>query len=156
MRTSGYAFAPPAFYAFCKDRPGLCSTQGGKTQMHLDAHRLRQLRTINRSVNQAVRQRQDRQESWTLPGAGGGDCEDLAILKKAELMKQGWPASTLLLTVGTLNNTGHTVLTVRTDRGDLILDNLTNQIKPWSRTPYRYFARQEQNAAGDTWSKIGA
>ena len=54
---------------------------------------------------------------WTLP-SNQGDCEDFAIMKKEELIKRGWPASVLLLTVGRLKGQGHTVLTVRTS-GDL-------------------------------------
>lgn len=27
---------------------------------------------------------------------------------------------------------------VRTNSGDLVLDNLTDEIVPWSRTPYRW------------------
>jgi predicted transglutaminase-like cysteine proteinase len=29
MSTQGYAFAPPAFYAFCSKEPRLCNTAGG-------------------------------------------------------------------------------------------------------------------------------
>ena len=28
---------------------------------------------------------------------------------------------------------GHAVLTVKTDRGDFVLDNLTDEILPWNR-----------------------
>ena len=38
--------------------------------------------------------------------------------------------------------------------GDLILDNRTSRIKDWSRTPYRYFARQAQGN-GAKWQRIG-
>jgi predicted transglutaminase-like cysteine proteinase len=82
-----------------------------------------------------------------------GDCEDFAILKKHELLKRGWPASALLLTVARYRGQGHTVLTVRTNEGDLVLDNLTSSIKDWSRTPYNYFARQSQ-ADGRRWELI--
>jgi predicted transglutaminase-like cysteine proteinase len=34
------------------------------------------------------------------------------------------------------------VLTVRTDRGELILDNLTPEILFWYETNYRYLTRQ--------------
>jgi predicted transglutaminase-like cysteine proteinase len=37
------------------------------------------------------------------------------------------------------------VLTVKTDRGEFILDNLTDDILPWSKTPYRYYKRQSQD-----------
>ncbi|TIP90705.1 MAG: hypothetical protein E5X60_27240, partial [Mesorhizobium sp.] len=64
-----------------------------------------------------------------------------------------WPASALLLTVATLGGAGHTVLTVRTSKGDLVLDNRTGAIRNWSRTSYRYFARQSQSENGK-WTRI--
>jgi predicted transglutaminase-like cysteine proteinase len=82
-----------------------------------------------------------------------GDCEDFAILKKRELMRRGWPSSALLLTVARSGGEGHTVLTVRTNDGDLVLDNRTFAIKDWSRTPYKYFARQSQSN-GKNWERI--
>jgi predicted transglutaminase-like cysteine proteinase len=36
----------------------------------------------------------------------------------------------------------HAVLTVRTDRGELILDNQTPEILFWYETNYRYLTRQ--------------
>jgi predicted transglutaminase-like cysteine proteinase len=36
----------------------------------------------------------------------------------------------------------HAVLTVRTDRGELILDNQTPEVLFWYETNYRYLARQ--------------
>jgi predicted transglutaminase-like cysteine proteinase len=39
---------------------------------------------------------------------------------------------------------GHAVLTVRTDKGELVLDNLNERILLWSETPYGYYKRQSQ------------
>lgn len=91
---------------------------------------------------------------WRLP-SNERDCEDFAIGKKNELMKRGWPASSLLLTVARarFSNEGHTVLTVRTSQGDLILDNLTSTVKKWSDTDYRFFARQSQTKPG-AWERL--
>jgi predicted transglutaminase-like cysteine proteinase len=36
----------------------------------------------------------------------------------------------------------HAVLTVRTDRGDFILDNQTPEVLFWYETSYRYLMRQ--------------
>lgn len=159
MKPLGYAFAPPGFYPFCEQQPGLCSTDGDLDAMTMTPARMAELKAVNRSVNHDFRQREDKAgisgDRWGLPNAAGGDCEDLAIMKKAELLKRGWPASTLLLTVGTLNGAGHAVLTVRTSDGDLVLDNMNDAIKPWLRTPYKYFARQQPNAGGGAeWTRI--
>jgi predicted transglutaminase-like cysteine proteinase len=158
MQTGGHAFAPPAFKSFCQRQKALCSTQGAVKVMELTAARRAELQKVNASVNRRVAQKSDlstsgKEDSWDVAG-DSGDCEDIAIRKKSELLKLGWPASTLLLTVARLGSEGHTVLTVRTSDGDLVLDNRTSAIKNWSRTPYRYFARQSQsNGAG--WERIG-
>jgi predicted transglutaminase-like cysteine proteinase len=157
MATRGYAFAPPAFKAFCAREPELCSTRGGAKLVKLTPARQEELSSVNGFVNRRIRERSDIQtagqaDDWRVP-TREGDCEDFAILKKAELLKRGWPASALLLTVATLGGEGHTVLTVRTDKGDLVLDNRTSAIRDWSRTPYRYFARQSQSNSGK-WMRI--
>jgi predicted transglutaminase-like cysteine proteinase len=40
---------------------------------------------------------------------------------------------------------GHALLMVRTDRGDLILDNEDGLIRKWGDTPYLYLKRQSQS-----------
>ncbi|MEJ6781677.1 transglutaminase-like cysteine peptidase [Aminobacter sp. Piv2-1] len=159
METKGQAFAPPAFASFCGREPGLCSTSGGKKVVALKPGLSSELQQVTRAVNARIKERSDvenggKEDDWRVPTAYG-DCEDFAILKKRELIKRGWPASALLLTVARYRGQGHTVLTVRTSEGDLILDNLTSSVKDWSRTPYSYFARQAQGN-GSRWERIGA
>lgn len=158
MKTAGRAFAPPAFAPFCARQSRLCGTGGGTEMVALLPEKARQLKEVNSAVNMRIRERSDREttgkdDDWRVPTTDG-DCEDFAILKKHELLKRGWPASVLLLTVARYRGQGHTVLTVRTSEGDLVLDNLTNAIKDWSRTPYHYFARQSQGN-GRRWELIG-
>jgi predicted transglutaminase-like cysteine proteinase len=43
---------------------------------------------------------------------------------------------------------GHAVLMVRTDRGDLILDNQDGMVRLWNETPYQFVKRQSQENAG--------
>ena len=43
------------------------------------------------------------------------------------------------------NGEGHAVLTVKTNRGEYILDNLNDRILLWSETPYRFYKRQSQS-----------
>jgi predicted transglutaminase-like cysteine proteinase len=157
MEVRGYAFPPPAFKTFCAKEPLLCSTTGKTKAIDLTPERLEELKAVNKAANNQVKERSDaevagRHDDWRVAD-GVGDCEDFAILKKQMLMARGWPASALLLTVAWSGWEGHTVLTVRTSKGDLILDNRTSAIRDWSRTPYRYFARQSQNDHG-TWTRI--
>jgi predicted transglutaminase-like cysteine proteinase len=158
MQTGDKAFAPPAFKSFCARQKALCSTSGRTKVMDLTASRRAQLQKVNASINRRIKQKSDlntsgKTDSWDV-ARDSGDCEDIAIRKKSELMKLGWPASTLLLTVARLGSEGHTVLTVRTSDGDLVLDNRTSTIRDWSRTPYRYFARQSQSR-GSSWERVG-
>ena len=37
---------------------------------------------------------------------------------------------------------------MRTDKGDYILDNLNDTVKPWTETGYRYLKRQASNHTG--------
>jgi len=112
-----------------------------------------QLQAVNSHYNQAIVPVTDRdlyqvEEFWTYPN-GYGDCEDYVLAKRRELMNAGWPASTLLITVvKQANGEGHAVLLVRTDRGDLVLDNQIGTIDLWNATPYKYIKRQSQADAG--------
>ena len=64
-------------------------------------------------------------------------------------MQSGISASNLLMTVVRKpDGEGHAVLTLRTKQGDFILDNLEDEIKVWTRTPYSYLKRQASFNAG--------
>ncbi len=95
-----------------------------------------------------------RDELWALPTRRGGDCEDFALLKKRELIRLGIPAERLLIaTVLDRKYRGHAVLVVRTHRGDMVLDNLTNRVMRWERTGYT-FMKMQNPARPDTWQAI--
>ncbi len=121
--------------------------------VELSQSKWRQLIDINSRYNTQITPATDEQlyhvaEFWTYPD-GFGDCEDFALAKRRALIKDGWPASTLLMTVvRQKNGEGHAVLMVRTDRGDLVLDNQDALIKVWTNTPYQYLKRQSQTNAG--------
>ena len=53
------------------------------------------------------------------------------------------------------NGDGHSVLTVKTNRGEFVLDNLSNEMRPWTRAPYRFVKRQSQQNQ-NAWVAIGA
>lgn len=139
---------------FCAERPVECRPNDRVVSvLTLTDARWRQLVDVNAEVNSAVTPITDRalyktEEYWTYPH-GYGDCEDYVLAKRRALIELGWPASTVLVTVvRERNGDGHAVLTVRTDRGDLILDNQEALIKLWIDTPYTYVKRQSQTDAG--------
>jgi len=49
---------------------------------------------------------------------------------------------------------GHAVLTVVTDRGDLVLDNQAADILTWQETGYRFVKRQSQGDP-NLWVSLG-
>ena len=104
---------------------------------------------INRQVNSTTRSVTDQsqyktQERWALPTSRGGDCEDFALLKKRDLIKAGLdPRKLLIATVLDTSRNSHAVLVYRSKGGDLVLDNLTNRIKPWSATRYLFLRMQD-------------
>ena len=150
---------PMGHAAFCQSRPTEC-TQNASFQSYekLTQKKWDQLLAINAKFNREIKPINDidlyqTEEFWTYP-RGYGDCEDYVLAKRRALLNAGWSASTLLVTVvRQQNGEGHAVLTVRTDRGDLILDNQEGLIKVWSETPYEYIKRQSQVHAG-RWMEL--
>src|ERR1700688_2638667 len=94
-------------------------------------------------------------EQWDYPDDGKGDCEDYVLLKRRMLMQAGWPREALLITVvRDKKGDGHAVLTVKTNRGEFILDNQETQVLAWNKTGYRFVKRQSQSDP-NTWVALG-
>jgi predicted transglutaminase-like cysteine proteinase len=109
---------------------------------------------VNAAVNDTVKPLNDleiygKDEVWAYPDRGVGDCEDYVLEKRRKLRKLGLSLSNLLVTVVRKpDGEGHAVLTVRTDKGDFVLDNLSGSVRDWSQTGYRYLKRQASNHTG--------
>jgi predicted transglutaminase-like cysteine proteinase len=77
------------------------------------------------------------------------------LLKRRMLMQAGWPREALLVTVvRDKKGDGHAVLTVKTNRGEYILDNQEAQILAWNKTGYRFVKRQSQSDP-NMWVALG-
>jgi predicted transglutaminase-like cysteine proteinase len=77
-----------------------------------------------------------------------GDCNDYAVTKRHVLLQRGLPAKALRLSaVRTSSGEGHLVLLVVTTKGELVLDNLTDAIRPWRSTDYRWLKIQSASDA---------
>ena len=149
IRFDAPTLAPMAFTQFCLKYPSDCKSgrlllEGDRIELN-DVRRS-ELETINHTVNSSIRPERNENglagEKWLLSPLRG-DCNDYAVTKRHQLIARGWPARTVLLSeVVTVSGEHHLVTVVRTDSGDLVLDNLTDQIKPWSRTPYRWLRIQ--------------
>ena len=159
MRTGGITTQPIGHHQLCQRRPDECRQKTAKRQpVVLTRNLWARMIEINNAFNRAVAPRTDlemwgRPEHWSYPSYQG-DCEDYVLAKRRALLDLGVPAGSLLITVVRQpNGDGHAVLTVRTDLGDFILDNLEPRILSWHETEYRYLKRQSTRNSG-TWVKI--
>ncbi len=142
---------PPGWVEFCARQPGECAgTTTAPRNLALSPKAWRDLVQVNKWVNETIKPLTDLEhwgvvERWSYPDDGYGDCEDYALLKRRVLVESGWPREALLLTV-VRGEEGevHAVLTVTTDKGDYVLDNISSDILLWSRTGYRFVKRQSQ------------
>jgi predicted transglutaminase-like cysteine proteinase len=148
----GASTRPPiGWVEFCADRPIECKvTASAPRDVVLSNKAWTDLVRINKWVNENVKPMTDMDhwgvvEKWSYPDDGYGDCEDYALLKRRMLVEAGWPREALLMTVvREKNGNGHAVLTVKTDKGEFILDNQEERILLWSETSYRFVKRQSQ------------
>ena len=159
MRTGGRASQPIGHWELCRSIPAECSTRTRRrSAVALTPKVMGVLQRVNAEVNRRVRPMTDWahhgvEERWSYP-AGIGDCEDYVLAKRRALMRHGFAAGGLLVTVVKQpNGEGHAVLSVRTNRGEYILDNVDQRVRHWSETPYRYVKRQSTRHAG-TWVTI--
>ena len=155
VQAGGITSIPVGASEFCKSHRGDCTANPHAVgAVVLTEARWAELVAVNYAVNAGVTAFTDEDyykvaEYWAYPDDGYGDCEDFALAKRKALIKAGWNPSTLLVTVvREAKGTGHAVLMVRTDRGDLVLDNQDGRILVWSETPYTYLKRQSQADAG--------
>jgi predicted transglutaminase-like cysteine proteinase len=152
---TGETSIPVGAADFCKRYPKECTINDRPVDdVHLTEANWQQLLDVNTYFNTTIVPETDQQlyqvaEYWTYPH-GYGDCEDIALAKRRQLIAYGWPASTLLMTVAReADGEGHAVLMVRTDRGDFILDNQDSLIRDWKDSPYHLLKRQSQADAGE-------
>jgi len=159
MRVNGFTAPPVGYVAFCQTAPQECAAFGTGSAEPLTLQRWHQLQEVNTFANRIVIPATDiafyhNEERWALP-VTYGDCEDYVLLKRKWLVERGWPTGALLITVVFDEvGEGHAVLLVRTDRGDLVLDNKTDTIQPWYKTAYRFVKRQSV-ADPNQWVSVG-
>ncbi|CUJ94936.1 hypothetical protein RUE5091_01481 [Ruegeria denitrificans] len=155
------AVSPPPSGArqLCRQYDWACSTKvsvslSNKKEMQIIQRVNRQVNTTTRAVTDQSQYRTA--ERWALPTSRGGDCEDFALLKKRDLIRAGIdPSKLLIATVLDARRNSHAVLVYRSAAGDLVLDNLTNQIKPWSDTHY-LFLRMQNPRKPSSWVGVYA
>ncbi|MEH2509796.1 putative transglutaminase-like cysteine proteinase [Nitrobacteraceae bacterium AZCC 1564] len=155
------ARSPMGWIEFCADHPADCKS--GPTQARdivMTQAAWKDLVRVNRWVNETVKPITDMDhwgviEKWSYPTDGYGDCEDYVLLKRKMLIDAGWPREALLITVvRDKKGEGHAVLTVKSDKGEFILDNQNEDIVAWTDTGYRFVKRQSQTDQ-NAWVALG-
>ncbi len=158
---SGPTLTPFGWADFCSRYEAECPVNVLPAEdLSLTSGNWNTLRRVNLLVNASIKPRSDMDhwnllDRWDLPTDGYGDCEDYALLKRKLLMAEGLPRQALLITiVKDENGEGHAILTVKTDRGEFILDNMNDEVKPWAQAPYRFVKRQSQTDP-NVWEQLG-
>jgi predicted transglutaminase-like cysteine proteinase len=157
----GQARPPIGWVEFCNEHAKECATTASEPRdVVLTSKVWKDLVRVNRWVNEQIKPVTDMDhwgvvERWSYPNDGQGDCEDYVLLKRRMLMQAGWPREALLITVvRDKKGDGHAVLTVKSDKGEFILDNQAEEILLWSETGYRFVKRQSQSNPNQ-WVSLG-
>ena len=152
VETGSAAKPVAAWTALCARQPAECAVETREPAVITLTPRIRDLLArVNRRVNARIKPITDLAhwgvvDRWDYPDDGFGDCEDYQLLKRRMLMERGLPRRALRMTVVIDDiGEGHAVLMVRTDRGDLILDNKTNAVLSAPNTGYTYIKREGQD-----------
>jgi len=153
--------APIGWVEFCVEYDPECKTKTSQPRdVLMSAQAWKDLERVNQWVNTHVKPMTDMEhwgvvERWNYPDDGYGDCEDYVLLKRRMLIQAGWPREALLITVvRDKRGDGHAVLTVKSDKGEYVLDNQNDQILLWSDTGYRFVKRQSQGDP-NAWVGLG-
>lgn len=139
--------SPAPWLQFCAEDGDRHRCGETPTRVRLTEARWAELTEIQGLVNQGVTQQPDAVtvgDQWTLLEPGGaGDCEDIALTKRDELMSRGWPAGALRPAFCYAYNQPvdgdeiHAVLTVETDAGTYVLGNLDDSVRTWADSECR-------------------
>ena len=155
MQTFGPTTIPVGFYDYCLRYADRCARAPGGQIIELSQSAWQVIVGVNDRVNRAIEPVTDIdyygvEEYWEYP-TSKGDCEDYALLKRKILNEMGYPLGALLMTVGRdAQGGGHAVLTVVTDMGDFILDNMEKDVLHWADAEI-YFLKRQSGTDLNAW-----
>jgi predicted transglutaminase-like cysteine proteinase len=145
--------APFQHVRFCLRYPSDCKSNPTEDErIDLNSETSDLLKRVNHSVNISIiptlkSYGSNLGDGWTI-APDMGDCNDYAVTKRHYLLESGLPSKALRLSVvKTASGIGHLVLVVVTTKGDIVLDNLTEVIRPWQSTDYHWLKIQSATDA---------
>jgi len=149
----GAETSPPLGFIFycardrsaCAPRKSRSVTVGKDGRVEMTPAVAEAILTVNRAVNREIRpvaESSSAPDNWQA-NVSAGDCQDYALTKQQRLLRAGWPSSAVLIAkVRMRDGLYHAILVARTSAGDYVLDNMTDEIRPWNGVPYRYIGVQ--------------
>jgi predicted transglutaminase-like cysteine proteinase len=150
-------FSP--YKKFCLRNPGECNLSG-QAIIELTPEIWKQLLDVNSTVNRDIdlffdKDQYQKEEFWTYPISGFGDCEDIALEKRSRLVKIGFPRGSLRIAIGYHKETltSHAVLTVETKQGTYVMDSTNDQIHIWHQTPYNFETRERTDGKWERYDQ---
>lgn len=154
-----HGYAP--YQDFCRRNPPSCDLSGPAVAS-FDQALARRVRLVNESVNREIRFVLDRdqygfEEYWNYPRSGRGDCEDIALEKRARLVRRGIPRGALRLAIVHHRQllSSHCVLTLETDAGTYVLDSFSDRIGFWYDSCYNFEARERADGSWERYDQSG-
>lgn len=160
LEIQGDAQPTKAWTEFCARAPAECTVNLSEPPAIVLTHAAWVMVTsVNVRVNRSIQGMTDMEhwgtdDRWDYPNDGKGDCEDIQLLKRRILVRNGVPRRAMRMTVVIDElGQGHAVLVLRTDRGDLVLDNKHDAILPWERTGYVFLKRESSDR--NQWVSFG-
>lgn len=142
------ASLPPGYAQFCGRHPELCQLPNGAQAQEQSVVALtpdvqKQLGQVNLRINRSVRAVAQVGGIGYWEPADTGDCKTYSVRKMQALLEAGLPRQAMHIAIlRTPQAEGHAVLTVDTDRGTYVLDNLSDVIRPWEQLPYTFWSRE--------------
>jgi len=157
--------APFQHVRFCLRYPSDCKSDPTENErIELNAKTWELLKRVNHGVNMSIipipkSYGPNLGDGWTI-APEMGDCNDYAVTKRHELLENGLPSRALRLSVvKTASGIGHLVLVVVTTKGDLVMDDLIEVIRPWQSTDYHWLKIQSATNSkfwyGIKWPAVG-
>jgi predicted transglutaminase-like cysteine proteinase len=149
-----------AWKVFCERLPNECVVDSSEPEViELTRETWAVINAVNEHVNTTIKPMSDREhwgveDRWDYPEDGYGDCEDYQLLKRRLLVQAGLSRRAMRMTVVVdEDDAGHAVLIVRTNLGDLILDNKRQEILSQKETTFEFIKREGSD--GLAWVALG-
>lgn len=147
---------PAGWLNWCMADPSRCGEARRAERLPATGALVALLEEVQSQVNAAIAPQPERPglDLWRADAAAG-DCEDYALTKRARLRAAGLPAGAVRLATASLpSGELHAVLTVETDRGTLVLDNLQPRVVPMRALDYSW-RRVEGTYGRLEWRELG-